>query len=313
MYGLQRRLVLLLRRGQSLFLQRSSAHSGDRQLKQFSQGFWLALGTVVLIVLSASWLGPIAALESAQPPLVQIIPSGHLLAQPTTPSPALPPLQVHSLPSTLASWRDRSNQGDYFDQIQPLPIGALIWSQFPIKVYVESPVTTISTGATAKPESPAQVWTRVVTQAVTEWQAYLPLQLVNRPEQADITIWRSPPPLTKGGPKPSDRNYRVRSAETRYELYPQQTGNASPVLSHRCKIWLRPSQTAQYIQAAARHELGHALGLWGHSPLQTDALYFSQVRQPAAISPRDISTLKRVYQQPTRLGWPLPAARPPLS
>jgi predicted Zn-dependent protease len=195
--------------------------------------------------------------------------------------------------------------------MQPLPVGGLIWSQFPVKVYVESPIATASTLGVAKLNAQAQVWTQAVKQAVVEWQAYLPLQLVEHSEQADITIWRSPPPLTKGGSKPGDRNYRVRSAETRYELYTKQAGNALPVLLHYCTIWLRPSQTPQYIQAAARHELGHALGLWGHSPLQTDALYFSQVRNPAAISPRDVNTLKRVYQQPTRLGWPLPSAAIP--
>jgi predicted Zn-dependent protease len=34
-------------------------------------------------------------------------------------------------------------------------------------------------------------------------------------------------------------------------------------------------------------------------------MYFSQVREPPPISARDINTLKRIYQQPTRLGWPV--------
>lgn len=293
MHELKRRWVLLLCRDRSPFLTRIIGGKGrGRQLNRLIQSLVLALGTIALVVITALWGSAL---------WVSAAPSG------PSASPKLPPLQVHPLPQTLANWRDRSNQGDYFDQIRPLPVGALIWSQFPIKVYVESSATTPFTQATAKPGSPAQVWTRMVTQAVTEWQAYLPLQPVNRPEQADISIWRSPPPLERGGIKPSDRNYRIRSAETRYELYARTTGNTS-VLAHRCNIWLRPSQTPQYIQAAARHELGHALGLWGHSPLQTDALYFSQVRNPATISPRDLNTLKRVYQQPTRLGWPLPAA-----
>ncbi len=48
--------------------------------------------------------------------------------------------------------------------------------------------------------------------------------------------------------------------------------------------------------------LGHALGIWGHSQLETDALYFSQVRKPAFISVRDVNTLKKVYEQSTALG-----------
>jgi predicted Zn-dependent protease len=259
----------------------------DRFLKQFSQSVGLTLVTVGLIVATGFWVN--AAPSSRD----------------------LPPSRVHPLPNSLTRWRDRSNQGDYFDQIQPLPVGVLIWSQFPVQVYVESPIATAA-NVGAKLDPQAQVWTQAVKQAVVEWQSYLPLKLVDRPELADITIWRSPAPLTKGSVKPGDRNYRVRSAETRYELYAKQVGNAPPLLAHRCTIWLRPSQTPQYIQAAARHELGHALGLWGHSPLQTDALYFSQVRHPAAISPRDLNTLKRVYQQPTHLGWPLLSAATPL-
>ncbi|XTZ12993.1 MAG: peptidase, partial [cyanobacterium endosymbiont of Rhopalodia inflata] len=39
---------------------------------------------------------------------------------------------------------------------------------------------------------------------------------------------------------------------------------------------------------------------------ETDALYFSQVRSLSPISVRDVNTLKKIYQQPTRLGWKLP-------
>jgi predicted Zn-dependent protease len=45
--------------------------------------------------------------------------------------------------------------------------------------------------------------------------------------------------------------------------------------------------------------------MWGHSQLQADALYFSQVRHPPLISVRDVNTLKKVYEQSTSLGWPV--------
>ncbi|MEB3336124.1 MAG: hypothetical protein VKJ46_01590 [Leptolyngbyaceae bacterium] len=221
----------------------------------------------------------------------------------------LPSPQTHPLPKTLAQWRDPKNQEDYFDQIQPTEVGYLIWSRFPVKVYVEQGDPTVVSGSSTPPRQHKQfqAWTEAVLQAVREWNSYLPLTVVEQPDLADITIWRSVPPIqrSRGNPPP-----RIRSAETRYTLYKQTVGNsgekALTILSHRCTILLKPSQTIPYIQAAARHELGHALGIWGHSPQPTDALYFAQVRNPPPISSRDLNTLKRVYEQPTRLGWPLP-------
>ncbi|MDZ8106653.1 MAG: peptidase [Nostoc sp. DedQUE12a] len=195
----------------------------------------------------------------------------------------------HPLPPTLSQWQDNTNSGDYFSQVTTTQVGYLIWSQFPIKVYIETPK--------ALSEKQAQAWVKSVLLAVQEWNTYLPLTVVQQPEIADITVVRKAPPLQIS---PGSNIPRARSAQTTYDLY---TNNK--VLSHRFTILLSPSQTGEYIQAAARHELGHALGIWGHSQLQTDALYFSQVRKPLPISVRDVNTLKRIYEQPTTLGWPL--------
>ena len=213
---------------------------------------------------------------------------------------SLPTPQSHVLPPTLLQWQDTSNSGDYFSKVKPTPVGYLVWSQFPVKVFVERAETSTA----------SQQWAIAVLKAVQEWGVYLPLQVVEQSEMADIKIVRSLPPL-----KPSFNRRtgefqlpRARSAETRYEFYLSQVTGTPSVLSHRFTIQLSPTQTGDYIQSAARHELGHALGIWGHSPLETDALYFSQVRNPPPISARDINTLKRIYEQPTRLGWPLPNA-----
>lgn len=199
----------------------------------------------------------------------------------------LPAPRSHSLPSTLRQWQDSSNSGDYFTQIKPTPAGYLVWSQFPVKIYI--------TTSNKLPKQQGQTWVETVSQAVNEWQNYLPLEIVTQPEIADIIIERKAPPLQFDRKR---KISRARSAQTTYEFYTK-----SNTLSHRFIILLSPSQTGKYLLAATRHELGHALGIWGHSPVKSDALYFSQVRNPPPISPRDVNTLKRVYEQPTSLGW----------
>lgn len=239
--------------------------------------------------------------------------SSHLTHSPLL----LPPLRPHPLPPTLARWQDTAQSGDYFDQVKSVRVGYLIWSSFPVTIFIEP--LTAEEARYPFATSRAETWITAISQAVQEWNPYLPLQIVPQAEGADITMRRSPPPLRLDPDDPAPASTsgrptlplsRARSAETRFELYLRQVASTAPsetgILAHRFTIYLRPDQAISYIQAAARHEIGHALGIWGHSPLQTDALYFSQVRNSSPISNRDINTLKRVYEQPTRVGWTLP-------
>ena len=276
----------------------------------------LSLIFVGLIVAGGMWLG--SELAVIAPARSQIAPSA---VTPDSLPEILPPPQTHPLPPTLAQWQDSENLGDYFEAIQPTDFGYLIWSRFPVKIYVE-PVPEIQAGYE---RDRAQAWVAAVTKAVQDWNIYLPLEIVSSLD-ADIQVQRHAPPLRSVTTTDQTATLpRVRSAETRYQVFVDRangdrasgdrlqeasghssgnsSGSASAVLSHRFTVYLSANQTPAYTESTARHELGHALGIWGHSPVQTDVLYFSQVRNPPAISHRDINTLKRIYQQPTRLGW----------
>ncbi len=214
---------------------------------------------------------------------------------------SLPELQTHPLPSSLAKWGETSQTGDYFAQIQPTPVGYLIWSDFPVKVYFTHPPVADDNSATTRRN---QEWLVLARQAIAEWDKYLPIKEVPQPELADIIIKREHPPLgvTFNSETGKLNIPRARTAQTTYNFYVQQS-----VLRHQMVIRISPNVVGVSLLSALRHELGHGLGIWGHSPVETDALYFSQVAQVPPISVRDINTLKKIYQQPTRLGWQISA------
>ncbi|MBE9044149.1 matrixin family metalloprotease [Pleurocapsales cyanobacterium LEGE 10410] len=210
----------------------------------------------------------------------------------------LPPSRVHPLPSFLANWQDRTNSGDYFEAVEPSPLGYLVWSRFPLKVYVEQPTTATNSAADIR----FKQWVTAVRQAIAEWNVYIPLKEITEQETADIVIWRSQP--EREIKLNSDTGLydipRAVAAETNYEFYLTED---PAVIALRMTIQISPNFAGVSLLATVRHELGHALGIWGHSSQPSDALYFSQVSDPPPISSRDINTLKKIYQQPTKLGW----------
>ena len=213
---------------------------------------------------------------------------------------SLPTLQPHPLPFSLAQWEDIDRQGDYFNLIETTPVGYLVWSQFPIDVYVEQPTLQDNSAEGIR----FQQWVKAVKDAISQWNVYLPLQEINELELADIVIIRSSVER-EVRLNPDTGLYDIPqaiTAQTNYEFYVREE---SQVLAHKMTIKISPDLGEGATLAAARHELGHGLGIWGHSDLESDALYFSQVRDTPTISARDVNTLKKIYQQPTRLGWKL--------
>jgi predicted Zn-dependent protease len=199
---------------------------------------------------------------------------------------SLPEFSNPPLPESLGQVPGGDN---YFDRLQSTPVGALRWTRFPISVRIDLGRSTDARG---------QAWQRAVEEAIADWSPLLPMQITDQ-NDADITIRRASLPLRR---QPNGQLAPVRFADARFTFY-----DRSGRLGHRMTITLSPNQADRSLLSGARHELGHALGLWGHSDRPTDVMYGAQVAQPPSISDRDRATLRKVYEQTTRLGGPFPA------
>lgn len=229
---------------------------------------------------------------------LNIIPVGQV---PLSLADGLPALATHPLPGTLEQWQPASKDTrDYFTEIKASPLGYLIWSEFPVTVFYPELEPYLSPNQVQQQTK----WQNAVQQAIAAWSVYLPIQKTSDQENADIVILRESPPLQiTVNAETGERDYSFgRNAETRYRFYLDEQQH----VRHRMTIYLSPHQRAIATLNTARHEFGHALGIWGHSNNSKDALFVHQTAENYGISEADINTLKKIYQQSTKLGWPLP-------
>jgi len=108
--------------------------------------------------------------------------------------------------------------------------------------------------------------------------------------------------------KAEEATITCRFTDNEKEMHFAQEGGVTELVMDsdgimKAKITILVPRRDCYIKKVALHEIGHALGIAGHSPDQRDVMYFSV--QPdlnvdpkeVKLSARDIDTLKAIYSQ----------------
>jgi len=171
---------------------------------------------------------------------------------------------------------------DYFDRITVASDGRLTrFTQMPVTIYL----APIPLSEELKAE-----YIRDLDEVIALWEGAsdgrLKFERVEDFDGADISVSFSH--------KPKELHLSNRLGEANLV----RVGNQFHV---EIEIVLRDLTTLKYlshsvVKTAILHELGHAVGLWGHSPYPEDVMYFEATAQKP--TQRDVATLKKVYSTP---------------
>jgi predicted Zn-dependent protease len=167
------------------------------------------------------------------------------------------------------------------------------WNSFPIKVLIGN--------------MPEANWAQGAREAFSIWKEMFPLELTAEPDEADIRFnWEADENM-EGGEVGEEMDW-VQFRRVGNELTGRKVAIISVDLRHR---WSKDE-----MRAIVLHEMGHALGIKGHSLSKGDIMYFQiqdktrQVRVPGLYYPfawkslvskpsqRDLNTLIRLYNTP---------------
>jgi tetratricopeptide (TPR) repeat protein len=151
-----------------------------------------------------------------------------------------------SLPDSLQLSRYLPKAGDYYQEVAEMSQG-LQFRHFPVKVFVGSV---------------PQGWQRSTREALGDWSRVVPLQQVASREAADIVLsWRT---------SPDESGHLAWEKDLIHEEDDGTTRRSSKIAVVTLDASRHLSGAQQ--RAAILHEIGHALGIRGHSSTSGDVM-----------------------------------------
>lgn len=164
----------------------------------------------------------------------------------------------------------KQDKGTYVEDITPKR-----WAYLPVKVYIQ-PCNYKST----------------VKKAFMEWQnkteQAIRFEYVEKPEEANITVYFKKD-IMKYGAKPTwvgltNYNWNGRYLKSS-QIYVKTTTSTGVI------------QTPSQVYEVCLHEIGHSIGIVGHSKNQYDVMYPSTDCYRNKLSNKDINTIKEMYSK----------------
>lgn len=159
--------------------------------------------------------------------------------------------------------------------------GLYHWPSLPVKIYFDTPSYWNTYYTSELPAAAASSWN------VPDAQAFF--RVVAAAADATVVCSFVLDPLAEWGTSAQAITYYAYYTDTKL-LVPGKVSITCAIRDRRGRVL-----SSELMQAVIAHELGHAMGIAGHSP-NTDDLMYAQL-QPGLITPqeRDINTAKSAY------------------